>query len=116
MKNPPVFQTRLNQQFLLGARNQAFVTEYIAGFETVKSLQFEPELKARYSDYLATDLQSGFQTKQIANTYNVIANTLEQIMTLLVLVAGAWLVMHPDQVAIAAGIGTVFTVGMLVAF
>ena len=122
----PIFQVRLNQQFLLGARNQAFVTEYIGGFETVKSLQFEPQLKARYGDYLATYLQSGFQTKQIANTYNVIANTLEQLMTLLVLVGGAWIVMHPEQTPVALGTGTsasngmatgaVFTVGMLVAF
>ena len=112
----PVFQTRLNQQFLLGARNQAFVTEYVAGLETVKSLQFEPQLQTRYDDYLATYLQSGFQTKQIANTYNVIANTLEQVMTLLVLVTGAWIVMHPDTVATAAGNGAVFTIGMLVAF
>lgn len=50
----PVFQSRLNEQFMLGARNQAFLTEYIAGYETVKSLQFEPQLKARYSGYLAT--------------------------------------------------------------
>ena len=122
----PIFQTRLNQQFLLGARNQAFVNEYIGGFETVKSLQFEPQLRARYSDYLATYLQSGFQTKQIANTYNVIANTLEQLMTLLVLVGGAWIVMHPDQTPVTVGAGgvaagngatgAVFTVGMLVAF
>jgi subfamily B ATP-binding cassette protein HlyB/CyaB len=112
----PIFQTRMNQQFLLGARNQAFVTEYIAGFETVKSLQFEPQLKARYGEYLATYLQSGFQTKQIANTYNVIANTLEQLMTLGVLIAGAWIVMNPDQTAIASGKGAAFTVGMLVAF
>jgi ATP-binding cassette, subfamily B, bacterial HlyB/CyaB len=33
----PMFQARLNEQFLLGARNQAFVTEHIAGFETVKN-------------------------------------------------------------------------------
>ena len=112
----PVFQTRLNEQFLLGARNQAFVTEYIGGLETVKSLQFEPQLQARYDSYLATYLQSGFKTKQIANTYNVVANTLEQMMTLLVLVVGAWTVMHPDSVAIASGTGTVFTIGMLVAF
>jgi len=32
----PMFQERLNQQFLLGARNQAFLTEFIAGMETVK--------------------------------------------------------------------------------
>ncbi|MDO8386178.1 MAG: peptidase domain-containing ABC transporter [Polaromonas sp.] len=112
----PIFQTRLNQQFMLGARNQAFLTEYIAGLETVKSLQFEPQLQTRYDGYLATYLQSGFQTKQIANTYNVMANTLEQMMTLLILVTGAWIVMHPDTVALAAGTGTVFTIGMLVAF
>jgi subfamily B ATP-binding cassette protein HlyB/CyaB len=112
----PILQSRLNQQFMLGARNQAFLTEYIAGLETVKSLQFEPQLQARYDGYLATYLQSGFQTKQIANTYNVMANTLEQMMTLLILITGAWIVMHPDTVALAAGTGTVFTIGMLVAF
>ncbi len=112
----PLFQARLNQQFLLGARNQAFVTEYVAGLETVKSLQFEPQLQARYDGYLATYLQSGFQTKQIANTYNVVANTLEQLMTLLVLLVGAWTVMHPDAVGLAAGTASVFTIGMLVAF
>ena len=41
----PLIRKRVNQQFLLGARNQAFVTEYIAGMETVKSLQMEPQLK-----------------------------------------------------------------------
>jgi ATP-binding cassette, subfamily B, bacterial HlyB/CyaB len=108
----PVFQVRLNEQFMLGARNQAFLTEYIAGFETVKSLQFEPQLKSRYAGYLATYLQSGFRTKQIGNTYNVIASTLEQLMTLLILLVGAWIVMHPPT----AGNGTAFTIGMLVAF
>jgi len=106
----PVFQHRLNEQFLMGARNQAFLTEYIAGFETVKSLQFEPQLKARYADYLASYLQSGFRTKQIGNTYNVAATTLEQAMTLLILVGGAWIVMHPSADK------AVFTIGMLVAF
>jgi len=108
----PVFQTRLNEQFMLGARNQAFLTEYIAGFETVKSLQFEPQLKSRYAGYLATYFQSGFQTKQIGNTYNVIASTLEQMMTLLILLVGAWIVMNPPT----DGKGTAFTIGMLVAF
>jgi subfamily B ATP-binding cassette protein HlyB/CyaB len=112
----PVFHRRLNHQFLLGARNQGFLTEYIAGFETVKSLQLEPQLETRYSDYLATYLQSGFRTKQIANTYSVLSNTLEQAMTLMILIGGAWLVMHPDQAGIAAGTATAFTVGMLVAF
>jgi subfamily B ATP-binding cassette protein HlyB/CyaB len=102
----PLFRARLNDQFLLGARNQAFTTEYIAGMETVKSLQMEPQLKIRYGDYLAQYLRSGFRVRQVANTYTVISNLLEQLMTLLILVIGAYTVMTtPD-----------FSIGMLVAF
>jgi ATP-binding cassette, subfamily B, bacterial HlyB/CyaB len=102
----PLFQRRLQQQFLLGARNQAFITEYIAGLETVKSLQLEPQLMRHYSDYLAAYLSSGFATRQLANTYNTAAGLLEQIMSLLILSIGAYTVMHDAQ----------FTIGMLVAF
>ena len=41
----PLFRTRLNG-IMLGARNQAFTTEYVSGLETVKSLQMEPQLNA----------------------------------------------------------------------
>jgi subfamily B ATP-binding cassette protein HlyB/CyaB len=102
----PVFQARLNQQFLLGARNQAFVTEYVAGLETVKCLQLEPQLDARYAGFLANYLQAGFRTRQLGNTYNTAAQTLEQLMTLSILVIGAWMVMNSAE----------FTIGMLVAF
>jgi subfamily B ATP-binding cassette protein HlyB/CyaB len=102
----PVFRERLNSQFLVGARNQAFLTEYLAGIETVKSLQMEPQLKKSYGGFLAEYLAASFRTKQIANTYSVISNGLEQVMTLAILCVGAWLVMHNDG----------FTVGMLVAF
>lgn len=102
----PVFQKQLNEQFMMSARSQAFVTEHIAGFETVKSLQMEPQLKRRYADYLAAFLQSSFQTKQIGNTYNVFANTMDQAQTLLVLMIGAYTVMNEPS----------FTIGMLVAF
>jgi subfamily B ATP-binding cassette protein HlyB/CyaB len=102
----PLFRERLNEQFLLGARNQAFTTEYVAGLETVKSLQLEPQLKTRYSGYLADYLRAGFGVRQIANTYNVAAGGLEQLMSLLILVIGAYTVMHD----------TAFSIGMLVAF
>jgi subfamily B ATP-binding cassette protein HlyB/CyaB len=102
----PLFQSQLNHQFLLGARNQAFLTEYIAGVETVKSLQMEPQLKHRFSDYLADYLHATFKTRQLANTYNTVATTLEQLMSMLVLVVGAYTVMSSTQ----------FTIGMLVAF
>ena len=102
----PLLRRRINHQFLLGARNQAFLTEYVSGMETVKSLQMEPQLNARYGDYLATYLKAGFDTRQLANTYNVAAHGLEQTMTLAILCLGAWIVMESKE----------FTVGMLVAF
>jgi ATP-binding cassette, subfamily B, bacterial HlyB/CyaB len=102
----PIFQKRLNEQFLLGARNQAFVTEYVAGMETVKSLQLEPQLRERYRDYLASFLEANFKTRQLGNTYSTYAQALEQLMTLLVLTIGAWIVMTTAS----------FTIGMLVAF
>jgi subfamily B ATP-binding cassette protein HlyB/CyaB len=102
----PMLRARLNKQFLIGARNQAFLTEYVAGIETVKSLQMEPRLEGRYDEMLAQYLAAGFDTRQVSNTYNTIANALEQAMTLAILCVGALLVMRNDG----------FTIGMLVAF
>lgn len=102
----PVFRARLDKQFLLGARNQAFLTEYLAGMATVKSLQLEPDVGKRYGTYLAQYLSAGFATRQVSNTYQVVASGLEQVMTLSILIVGAWYVMQ--------NVG--MTVGMLVAF
>lgn len=33
----PLFSDKLNRQFMLGARNQAFLTEYLAGMATAKT-------------------------------------------------------------------------------
>jgi len=102
----PTLRARINRQFLLGARSQAFLTEYVAGIETVKSLQMEPRLESRYDGLLADYLAAGFATRQLSNTYNVIAHALEQAMTVALLCVGALLVMRNDG----------FTIGMLVAF
>ena len=102
----PLFRDRINKQFLLGARNQAFLTEYLSGMATVKSLQMEPDIDRKYGDYLAQYLAAGFSTRQIGNSYNVVANGLEQVMTLAILIVGALLVMENKG----------FTIGMLVAF
>jgi subfamily B ATP-binding cassette protein HlyB/CyaB len=102
----PGIRARLNKQFLLGARNTAFLTEYVSAMETVKSLQMEPQLHARYGRNLAAYLDAGFHARQLSNTYNVAVTGLEQLLTFSILCAGAWLVMQD------AG----FTVGMLVAY
>ena len=102
----PMFRERVNRQFLLNARNQAFLTEYLSGMATVKSLQMEPDIDRKYGELLAHYLAAGFNTRQVGNTYNVVANGLEQVMTLSILIVGALLVMNNEG----------FTVGMLVAF
>ena len=102
----PLLRQRLNHQFLLGARNQAFLTEFVSGMETAKSLQMEPQLQKRFGDYLAAYLQAGFSTRQLASSYNVAATMLEQLLMLIILCVGAWLVMTSQE----------FTIGMLVAF
>jgi len=102
----PTLRARLNEQFLLGARNQAFLTEYISGVETVKSLQMEPQLTRTFGDYLAAYLRAGFRTRKLSNTYTVATSTLEQMMTVSILCIGAWYVIN--------NVG--FTIGMLVAF
>lgn len=110
----PLFRSRLDRQFMIGAKNSAFITEYVSGMATVKSLQMEPVLEERYGEQLAQYLAAGFATRQLANSYNVLANTLEQVMTLAILVIGALLVM--DSAASAATGAATFTIGMLVAF
>ena len=102
----PILRRRIDAQFLLGARNQAFVTEHVAAMETVKSLQMEPLVAARFGRNLADYLRASFATRQLSNAYAVLAGALEQALTLAVLGAGAWLVMTEPG----------FTVGMLVAF
>jgi subfamily B ATP-binding cassette protein HlyB/CyaB len=102
----PLLRERLNRQFLAGARNQAFLTEFIAGHETVKSLQMEPQLERRYGEILSRYLAASFATRSAANGYNALTMALEQAMTVSILVVGALLVMRGDG----------FTIGMLVAF
>ncbi len=77
----------------------------------MKNYCLEPQLNARYSDYLAEYLRSGFSVRQIGNSYNTVANGMEQMMTLSILVIDAWTVMNPST-----GSGQAFTIGMLVAF
>ena len=61
----PVFRGKLNRQFMLGARNQAFLTEYVSGMATVKSLHMEPAIDRKYGDLLDQYLAAGFSTQQV---------------------------------------------------
>jgi subfamily B ATP-binding cassette protein HlyB/CyaB len=102
----PLLRRRINAQFHAGARNQAFLTEYVSAMETVKSLQMEPQLLDRYGRNVADYLRASFDTRRLANNYGIAASTIEQALALGILCAGALLVMESGE----------FTIGMLVAF
>jgi subfamily B ATP-binding cassette protein HlyB/CyaB len=102
----PLLRRRINEQFLLGARNQAFVTEHVAAMETVKALQMEPQAAARFGRNLADYLRASFATRRLSNGYAVLAGALEQTLSVAILGVGAWMVMTQEG----------FTIGMLVAF
>jgi subfamily B ATP-binding cassette protein HlyB/CyaB len=102
----PLLRRRINEQFLLGARNQAFVTEHVSAMETVKALQMEPQVAARFGLHLADYLRASFATRQLSNGYGVLAGALEQTSSAAILGVGAWMVMTQEG----------FTIGMLVAF
>ena len=103
----PVLRAKLNEQFLLGARNQAFVTEYVVGHgDGEVAADGAAAASAATATTSPAYLAASFGTRSLANTYNVVANALEQLLTLAILCVGALLVMRNDG----------FTIGMLVAF
>ena len=102
----PALRRRLDEQFLRGAKTQAFTTEYVAGFETVKSLQLEPVLERRYGELLADAVRSSRDTRQFGNAFGTVSGALEQTMSISILLVGALIVMRENG----------FSVGMLIAF
>jgi subfamily B ATP-binding cassette protein HlyB/CyaB len=102
----PIFQIRLQQQFHLGARNQAMLTEMVAGVETVKTLQMEDQIDRRYEEGLRAWLSAGMAARSLGNAYHTACSFLEQLLSLSVLCCGAWLAIEKPS----------FTIGMLVAF
>jgi ATP-binding cassette, subfamily B, bacterial HlyB/CyaB len=96
----PLLRRRINRQFLSGARQQAFMTEYLAGIETVKSLQLEGRLQRRFGHLFADYLAAGFAARQLGNTFQTLAGALEQLLSLAILCVGAWLVLTTGDLTI----------------
>lgn len=102
----PSLRRSIDAQFLAGARQQAFVTERLAGIETVKSLQLEAVLGQRFESLYAAYLQSGLRTRLLSSGIGLGAQSVEQLLTVSVLCVGAWMIIE----------GNAMTIGALVAF
>lgn len=102
----PKLRTLANTNFEASAHVQAYLTEHVAAYETIKSLQLEKPVAKQFSALNTHQLDASLAMREFASGYSTIMQVLEQMMNLSVLGIGAWSAMQGDGI----------TIGMLVAF
>ncbi len=101
----PVLKQRLDEKFARGAANQAFLTESIAGIETVKAMAVEPQMQRQWEENLAAYIGASFKAQNLNNVASQVAQLINKIVTVLILWVGATLVMKNE-----------LSIGQLIAF
>src|SRR5271170_304014 len=101
----PMFRRRLNEKFLRGAENQAFLVESVTGVETVKAMSVEPQMQRRWEEQLAAYVRASFASANLGNVATQLATLINKVTIALTLFFGARL-----------AIDGALTVGELVAF
>jgi subfamily B ATP-binding cassette protein HlyB/CyaB len=101
----PIFRRRLNEKFLRGADNQAFLVEAVTAAETIKAMAVEPQMQRRWEEQLAGYVQASFRTQTLGNIGSQVVQFITKATTVLTLYFGAKAVIAGD-----------LTVGELVAF
>jgi len=82
----PVLRQRLNEKFIRGSENQAFLVERVGGIETVKAMAVEPQMQRRWEELLAAYVKSAFRVGHLAS----IASQAVQMISKLTLAATLW--------------------------
>lgn len=101
----PIFKKRLDEKFNAGAESQSFLVESINGVQTVKSFALEENFEKKWGDIQSEYVKAGYKTSMVSANSNSIAQFIQKMFELLILVFGAVAVMNGA-----------LTVGALVAF
>lgn len=101
----PLFKKSLDKKFEAGAMAQSFLVESINGIQTVKSFALEESFEEKWGDLQADYVRAGYNTSIIAQTSGTVANFIQHVVDLLILVYGAKSVISGD-----------LSIGQLVAF
>lgn len=101
----PLLRKRLDEKFLRGADNQAFLVETVTGIQTVKSMAIEPQFQRSWEEKLAEYVGSAFKADNLGNIVVQITQFFSKLTTLLIIWVGAHSVMNGS-----------ITIGQLVAF
>lgn len=101
----PMFKKRLDEKFNAGAESQSFLVESINGIQTVKSFALEESFEKKWGDIQSEYVKASYKTSMVSTNSNSIAQFIQKIFELLILVFGAVAVINGE-----------LTVGALVAF
>lgn len=101
----PALRARLNEKFVRGADNQAFLVETIAGIGTVKATAVDPRMVRTWDNQLAGYVTAGFRVTHLANIGQQGVQLVQKLVTVAILYWGAQMVIN----------GTL-SVGQLIAF
>jgi subfamily B ATP-binding cassette protein HlyB/CyaB len=101
----PVLRHRLQEKFVRGAENQAFLVETVSSMHTLKSCAVEPQWQRRWEEQLAAYVQAGFRAANLGNVSSQAAGFINKVMTVMILWIGARAVMQGD-----------LSIGQLIAF
>jgi len=101
----PVFRRRLNEKFVRGADNQAFLVEAVTNMQTLKAGATEPQAARRWDEQLAAYVASSFRVISLGAVAGEGIHLVQKLVTVGILWLGALQV-----------IDGAMTVGGLVAF
>ena len=101
----PLFKRSLDKKFETGAEAQSFLVESINGIQTIKSFALEDKFLDKWGGLQANYVKAGYNTSMISQTSNAVANFIQHVVDLFILVFGAKCVID----------GTL-SIGQLVAF
>lgn len=90
----PMLRNKLDDRYVLSARNQSFLVELLSGIETVKANGAEPIMRAKWENRLAEQVRAGFAGSNLANLINQCSATVNKVLTVLLLWFGAREVMQ----------------------
>ncbi|MBD1566685.1 RTX toxin T1SS ABC transporter subunit RtxB [Vibrio sp. SA48] len=101
----PRMQTAVEEQFSHAAANTSFLTETVAGSETLKSLAVEPKFIRRWDEQTEKMVSTGYVVQQLNNRSNHVVQLIQKITSVGVLWLGATEVLSLEM-----------TIGQLIAF
>ncbi|WP_157806480.1 RTX toxin T1SS ABC transporter subunit RtxB [Vibrio salilacus] len=101
----PRMQTAVEEQFSHAAANTSFLTETVAGSETLKSLAVEPQFIRRWDEQTKKMVSTGYVVQQLNNRSSHVVQLIQKITSVGVLWLGATEVLSLEM-----------TIGQLIAF